>query len=136
MIVELLYHLNSPAYRRGDDIEDPLHFAPIDWDAKEADDDDLTPSSAKIKDVKLDLATLRKIKDHRRDHRVDRPWGQLFGGRDWTWPYSTHINLHGAAVNGILAGEKNHGLSRISIAKGVASCRGCGENFRVVCAFD
>lgn len=82
MLLEITYHLWSPRYRREDPIEDPLHVTSSD-----RDDQNL---AAKLK---------KKIETHQREHQPQH------NGRRFTWPLSTHKNLHGAAINGILAGE-------------------------------
>ncbi|CAM9692436.1 unnamed protein product [Scytosiphon promiscuus] len=89
--IELAYHLWSPQYRRGDDIEDPLHIATFDVDARGGTErDELRRRENNL----LSPRTLRKISRHSDEHRTS----------GFTWPFSTHKNLHGAAVNGILAG--------------------------------
>ena len=100
MGIELVYHIWSPGYRHGsyeDDttgykfdieatVEDPLHYAL----SRDAEPDDET--------------TRQLVEHHKKVHEAQ---ASLFGSLDLTWPYSTHINVHGAAVNGILAGEKS-----------------------------
>ncbi|CAM9936667.1 unnamed protein product [Ectocarpus sp. 4 AP-2014] len=91
MLFELGYHRWSPKYRRGDDIEDPLHLAPFDVDGGEEAD---RAERLRIAETGLSAKTLEKIVEHNAEHEREA----------FTWPWSTHINLHGAACNGILAG--------------------------------
>lgn len=93
MLLELAYHLCSPEYRREDPIEDPLHRIGFDVDAG-----DPAGRQSRVDRARDVLGTdgdqtLDMISRHVRNHR-----------KGWTWPYSTHKHLHGAAVNGILAG--------------------------------
>lgn len=91
MLFELVYHRWSPEYRRGDDIEDPLHVAPFDVDRGEEED---RAERMRVATTHLSKKTLAKIAKHKAEHEKEA----------FTWPWSTHINLHGAACNGILAG--------------------------------
>lgn len=93
MLIELAYHLCSPEYRREDPIEDPLHRIGFDVDAGDPAD-----RQSRVHRENQVLGTdgnntSDMISRHVRNHE-----------RGWTWPYSTHKHLHGAAVNGILAG--------------------------------
>lgn len=91
MLIELVYHLWSPKYRQEDPIDDPLHVVPFNVDAGEpAGREERQRRATAI----LRQETLDKIARHQKD---DQEAG-------FTWPFSTHKNLHGAAVNGILAG--------------------------------
>lgn len=92
MIIELIYHRWSPEYRQQDPIEDALHLIPHNWDAGRPESDDERQQRATRYLRERGGKELEKIAKHRRDHAGP------------TWPYSTHKNLHGAAVNGILAG--------------------------------
>lgn len=89
MLIELAYHVWSPSYRQGDDIEDPLHKA-LHLD-------------------EIDENRHQQIVDQYDEHTAQRSWK-----RPIIWPYSTHKNLHGAAVNGILAGE-NCGVNKTKL---------------------
>ncbi|CBJ33654.1 Ammonium transporter [Ectocarpus siliculosus] len=91
MLFELGYHRWTPKYRRGDDIEDPLHLAPFDVDGGEEAD---RAERVRVAETHLSKKTLAKIAKHNAEHEKEV----------FTWPWSTHINLHGAACNGILAG--------------------------------
>lgn len=109
MIMERVYHIWSPSYRRGRDIEDPIHFQPND-------------------ETKLDEKTEDLIKKHQKaDERGERWW-------QFIWPYSTHENFHGAAVNGILAGETSWSI-QLSFCKvsprTVGPCYSCHACFRL-----
>eukprot|EP00903_Cladosiphon_okamuranus_P011586 g10899.t1 len=90
MLIELGYHRFSPEYRRNDPIEDPLHRIAFDVDAPG------TPSDR--------AARQRRAKEILGEDGVDMIARHRANHKGWTWPYSTHKNLHGAAVNGILAG--------------------------------
>eukprot|EP00752_Nemacystus_decipiens_P014589 g12992.t1 len=97
MLIELVYNLWAPKYRQQDPVDDPLHVAPFDVDAGE-------PASHRLGQPQLvpqpraravlRKETLDKIKRHEKTENKS----------GFTWPFSTHVNLHGAAVNGILAG--------------------------------
>ncbi|CAB1119547.1 unnamed protein product [Ectocarpus sp. CCAP 1310/34] len=91
MLFELGYHRWSPEYRRGDDIEDPLHVATFDVDGGEEAD---RAERVRLAENDLGEKTLAIIAKHNAEHEKEA----------FTWPWSTHINLHGAACNGILAG--------------------------------
>lgn len=82
MVFELIYHTCSPKYRRGGDIEDPLH----------TDGTNMDPDNY---DTELPEDVLRLVRAHQREHST---------GSGFKWPYSTHKSLHSAACNGILAG--------------------------------
>eukprot|EP00903_Cladosiphon_okamuranus_P022254 g20464.t1 len=99
ILIELAYHLRSPSYRRDEDIVDPLHKATRDWDARIVDNDALDDDTRNMITKENSDEIVKMIKDHRNAHRLEGPWWRSF-----TWPYSTHENIHGAAVNGILAG--------------------------------
>lgn len=87
MLFELVYHLWSPSYRREDPIEDPLHVASSDRD-----------------DRNLSATLKNRIETHQREHQ------RQHNGRRFTWTLSTHKNLHGAAINGILSGERQRSI--------------------------
>lgn len=99
-MIELAYHRRSPSYRRGDNIVDPLHKATDQWEASTIDDDTLGAETRRMIERQNNDEIVETIRGHRNAHRVEGPWWRTF-----TWPYSTHENVHGAAVNGILAGE-------------------------------
>lgn len=92
MLIELAYHLWSPKYRQQDPIDDPLHEVPFNVDAGEqtAREDRQRRANSILRKETLD-----KIERHKADEAE----------AGFTWPFSTHKNLHGAAVNGILAGK-------------------------------
>lgn len=81
MVFELIYHRWSPTYRRGFHIEDPLHVDTLNLNDRSYPEN-------------MSHAQLKRIETHRNEHH----------SAGFRWPYSTHICLHGAACNGILAG--------------------------------
>lgn len=89
MFIELTYHRWSPEYRHEDPIEDPLHRIGFDVDA--GNPVDRAARQRRMREV-VGEDGIDMIERHRRNHAR------------WTWRYSTHKNLHVAAVNGILAG--------------------------------
>lgn len=122
MLIELVYHLWSPKYRKGDPIDDPLHVVPFDVDAAEPGGHEARQLRAR---TILRQETLDKIERHQKD---DEDAG-------FTWPFSTHKNLHGAAVNGILAGEtwwKGSFRPRRQYTAAKARC-GSGSGYFEVC---
>eukprot|EP00752_Nemacystus_decipiens_P014586 g12990.t1 len=89
MVIEIVYHGWSPEYRQHDPIEDPLHRIGFDEDAGGQDEHASRQRRAReLRGPEGNETVTRHLENHAR----------------WTWPYSTHKNLHGAAVNGILAG--------------------------------
>lgn len=125
--LELTYHVWSPRYRQGYEMEDPLHRTSRDWDVSTIDDDTLDiATDFRVREENTDDAMIDKIRRHRNAHRVQGPWWRTF-----TWPYSTHKNLHGAAVNGVLAGENLSSLHCATCAVQVLfSVHGAGNLFR------
>lgn len=115
MCIELVYHLWSPEYRRGYDIEDPLYLARLDVDADEGRE-----YEERWRELKPELKPeiLTKIEKVCRAHRE---------GTGFTWPFSTHKNLHGAAVNGILAGDD---LFQFPLSRQPLSGNGTNSIFR------
>eukprot|EP00752_Nemacystus_decipiens_P001280 g1274.t1 len=118
---ELVYHVWSPWYRKGEEIEDPLHEIDFDMDAELAADTEQDPQQhaadaarqrrerEKLQREQLSDQTLRKISVYKEEHpgSVDKPCEEntlKWPSREFKWPFSTHMDLHGAAVNGILAG--------------------------------
>eukprot|EP00903_Cladosiphon_okamuranus_P011584 g10897.t1 len=96
MLIELVYHLWSPEYRQQDPIDDPLHVIPLNVDA--GSPEGLEERKRRAETI-LRKETLDKIKRH-------KDYEEKAG---FTWPFSTHKNLHTAAVNGILAGKPRRG---------------------------
>eukprot|EP00752_Nemacystus_decipiens_P005993 g5412.t1 len=65
MIVELVYHVWSPSFRHGDDIEDPLHRAQWDWDANVIDEEAGAETLQMIKVLNGDEGIVERIRRHR-----------------------------------------------------------------------
>lgn len=104
MLIELAYHIWSPSYRQGDDIKDPLHKA-------------------------LHLDEIDEERRQKIEAQHDEHTQRLF-----IWPYSTHKNLHGAAVNGILAGENCRVYdTSLRNMKLLLQLKGSLQGFRATC---
>eukprot|EP00903_Cladosiphon_okamuranus_P011588 g10901.t1 len=106
---ELAYHRWSPSYRKNDKkIEDPLYEVGIDVDAG---DEAGRPDRERQERDELSAKKIAKIEKYKDEHpgSRDKPgdvptFVPAWPHRSFKWPFSTHKNVHGAAINGILAG--------------------------------
>eukprot|EP00903_Cladosiphon_okamuranus_P015094 g13962.t1 len=104
--IELVYHLWSPAYRKGKELEDPLYEVDIDVD--DGNPADRAQREARQR-AQLSRETLTKILKVQEEHpgSLENPCEESnlkWPHPDFKWPFSTHKDLHSAAINGVLAG--------------------------------
>ena len=104
----MAYHLWSPTYRKGNEIEDPLYEVDVDVDkGKPAD----RPQREARQRAQLRRETFAKIRKYQDEHpgSFDNPCDESalrWPHPEFKWPFSTHKDLHKAVINGILAGEE------------------------------
>ena len=121
---ELAYHRWSPSYRQKDKIEDPLYEVDLDVDAGEEAGRADRERQERAQLRRETIARIERYKDEHPGSRDDRGGGNptptpSWPNKNFRWPFSTQKNVHGAAINGILAGKK----SLLSIV----STRACWE---------